>query len=60
MDSSCGVCSGFETGLSLQVRVAWVERVLSGRDLGSSELLYQVGAEDLSESDCGVLSCFSF
>ena len=55
MDSSCGVSSGFETGLSLQVQVAWVERVVSGRDLRSSELLFQAGAEVLSESGCGVL-----
>ena len=32
---------GVRDGFSLQVRVAWVERVLSGRDLGSSELLFQ-------------------
>ena len=60
MDSSCGVCSGLETGLSLQVRVAWVERVLSGRNLRSSELLFQVGAEELSESGCGVLRLSSW
>ena len=54
------MCSGFETGLTLQVRLAWVERVLSGRDLGSSELLFQVGAEELSESGCGVLRVSSW
>ena len=45
---------GCVRGPSLQVRVAWVEKVLSGRDLGSSELLFQVVAEELSESGCGV------
>ena len=43
------VCSGFETGFPLQVRVAWVKRVLSGRGSGSSEFCCYRNAKSRSQ-----------